>query len=61
MDVEAGVVSKAGEIFPGLYVAGMSVCSVYNLPRMGPIFGGMLKSGQKAAQLITKKLKSSKS
>ncbi len=59
MDVEraeAGVVEKTGEIFPGLYVAGMSVCAVYNLPRMGPIFGGMLKSGQKAANLIIKKL-----
>ena len=61
MDVdagEAGVVNKAGEIFPGLYVAGMSVCAVYNLPRMGPIFGGMLKSGKKAAEMITRKLKS---
>jgi thiazole biosynthesis enzyme len=59
MDVDAGesgVVNKAGEIFPGLYVAGMSVCAVYNLPRMGPIFGGMLKSGQKAAQMIIKRL-----
>jgi sulfide-dependent adenosine diphosphate thiazole synthase len=64
MDVEtaeAGVVENTGEIFPGLYVAGMSVCAVYNLPRMGPIFGGMLKSGQKAAQLIIEKLQSSKS
>ena len=63
MDVEraeAGVVEKTGELFPGLYVAGMSVCAVYNLPRMGPIFGGMLKSGQKAANLIIKNLKSSK-
>jgi ribulose 1,5-bisphosphate synthetase/thiazole synthase len=54
------VVNKAGEIFPGLYVAGMSVCAVYNLPRMGPIFGGMLKSGQKAAELIVKELKPAK-
>jgi len=63
MDVDAGemgVVNKAGEIFPGLYVAGMSVCAVYNLPRMGPIFGGMLKSGKKAAEMIARKLKSSK-
>ncbi len=55
MDVEAaeiGVVQKAGEIYPGLYVAGMSVCDTYNLPRMGPIFGGMLKSGKKVAELI---------
>ncbi len=55
MDVEKAeteVVEKTGEIYPGLYVAGMSVCSVFGLPRMGPIFGGMLKSGKKAAELI---------
>lgn len=59
MDVkkaEAGVVEKTGEIFPGLYIAGMSVCAVYGLPRMGPIFGGMLKSGKKVAQMIIEKL-----
>jgi thiamine thiazole synthase len=60
MDVdsgEKGVVEKAGEIYPGLFVAGMSVCAVYNLPRMGPIFGGMLKSGKSVAEQITAKLK----
>ena len=59
MDVEkaeAGVVERTGEIFPGLYTAGMSVCAVYGLPRMGPIFGGMLKSGKKVAQMIIEKL-----
>ena len=54
---EAGVVEKTGEVFPSLYVAGMSVCDTYNLPRMGPIFGGMLKSGKKVAELIKKRLK----
>lgn len=49
---EAGVVEKTSEVYPGLYVAGMSVCSTFNLPRMGPIFGGMLKSGKKVAELI---------
>jgi len=60
MDVEkaeAAVVEKTGEVYPGLYVAGMSVCSTFNLPRMGPIFGGMLKSGEKVAELIKNKLK----
>ena len=55
MDVEAseaGVVEETGEVYPGLYVTGMSVCAVFNLPRMGPIFGGMLKSGKKVAELI---------
>ena len=59
MDVEKAevdVVEKTGEIYPGLYVAGMSVCSVFGLPRMGPIFGGMLKSGKKCAELIMKGL-----
>jgi thiazole biosynthesis enzyme len=53
---EAGVVEKTGQIFPGLYVAGMAVCDVFKLPRMGPIFGGMLKSGKKVAELINEKL-----
>ena len=56
---EAGVVEKTGEVFPGLYVAGMSVCDVFGLPRMGPIFGGMLKSGKKAAELINNKMQTS--
>jgi len=53
---EAGVVEKTGEVFPGLYVAGMSVCDVFNLPRMGPIFGGMLRSGKKVAELINERI-----
>ncbi len=59
MDVdkaEIGVVEKAGQIFPGLWVTGMSVCATFNLPRMGPIFGGMLKSGKKVAELIIGKI-----
>ncbi|MHC4481859.1 MAG: sulfide-dependent adenosine diphosphate thiazole synthase [Planctomycetota bacterium] len=59
MDVEPaeqGVVERAGEVFPGLYVAGMSVCTTYRLPRMGPIFGGMLRSGRRVAELIREQL-----
>ena len=62
MDAEQGerqVVEKTGEIYPNLYVAGMSVCSVYNLPRMWPIFGGMLASGKKVAELIVTRDRSS--
>jgi len=62
MDVEtseSGVVEKAGEVYPGLYVTGMAVCDTFNLPRMGPIFGGMLKSGKKIAELINEKIRSS--
>ncbi len=47
---------KTGQVFDGLFVAGMSVCAVYGIPRMGPTFGGMYMSGKKAAELILKKL-----
>jgi len=53
---ETFVVEKTGEIFPGLYVSGMAVQATHGGPRMGPIFGGMLLSGQKAARLIAEDL-----
>ncbi len=62
MDVEPaerGVVEKAGAVHPGLYLAGMSVCTAYRLPRMGPIFGGMLNSGRRVAELIAEDLSGS--
>jgi thiamine thiazole synthase len=49
-------VENTREVCPGLFVAGMAVTSLDQTPRMGPIFGGMLLSGAKIAQLITKKL-----
>ncbi|HNQ24185.1 MAG TPA: sulfide-dependent adenosine diphosphate thiazole synthase [Phycisphaerae bacterium] len=60
MDAAAGeefVVEKAGEVYPGLFVAGMSVCAAFGGPRMGPIFGGMLLSGKRVAQLIADALR----
>jgi len=55
MDATAGerfVVERACEIFPGLWISGMSVCATLGGPRMGPIFGGMLLSGKRVAEAI---------
>ncbi len=49
---EEFVVENVGEIHPGLWVSGMCVAAVFGGPRMGPIFGGMLLSGRRAADLI---------
>jgi thiamine thiazole synthase len=38
------------EVFPGIYMAGMAANATYGGPRMGPIFGGMLLSGEKVAR-----------
>jgi thiazole biosynthesis enzyme len=45
------------EVFPGLYVAGMAANATFGSYRMGPIFGGMLRSGEKAAVLISEELR----
>lgn len=49
---ERMIVEHTREIYPGLYVAGMAANAVFGGPRMGPVFGGMLLSGQKAARLV---------
>ena len=54
---EKQVVEYTGEICPGLYAAGMSVSALKGTPRMGPIFGGMLLSGRRAAELAIELLK----
>ncbi|OPY28567.1 MAG: putative ribose 1,5-bisphosphate isomerase [Methanobacterium sp. PtaU1.Bin242] len=54
---ESTVTDNVGEVFPGLYVAGMAANAVHGSPRMGPIFGGMLLSGEKIAKILINKLK----
>lgn len=53
---EQFTVDNTKEAFPNLYVCGMASNAVFGGPRMGPIFGGMLLSGKKVAELVTKKL-----
>jgi sulfide-dependent adenosine diphosphate thiazole synthase len=55
---EREIVNHTGEVYPGLLSAGMVVNAVHGLPRMGPIFGGMLLSGKKVAGITAGMLKS---
>ncbi|MFC1999592.1 sulfide-dependent adenosine diphosphate thiazole synthase [Chloroflexota bacterium] len=48
---EAEIVENTREVYPGLLVAGMAANAVFGSPRMGAIFGGMLISGKRAAEL----------
>ncbi|MBN1698591.1 MAG: thiazole biosynthesis protein [Spirochaetales bacterium] len=53
---EASTVENTKRLCDGLYASGMAANNVSGGFRMGPIFGGMLKSGRKVAQLIMKDL-----
>ncbi len=53
---ERMIVENTREFFPGVFCAGMCSNAIYGAPRMGPIFGGMLLSGKKAAELLLQKL-----
>jgi len=59
MDAEKGelhTVENTREVFPGLFVSGMAANEVCGGYRMGPVFGGMLLSGRKAAREIAGRL-----
>ncbi len=54
---EKSVPECTGEVYPGLFVIGMAATACYGAHRMGPVFGGMLLSGEKAAKMILERLK----
>ena len=56
---EEAIVNRTQEIFPNLYIAGMSVSEQTGVPRMGPTFGGMLLSGERVAELVSQRLSKS--
>ncbi len=57
---EKDTMANTKEVYPGLYVCGMASNATFGSYRMGPIFGGMLLSGEKVASLITGELRRSK-
>jgi sulfide-dependent adenosine diphosphate thiazole synthase len=54
---ETNTVQNTREVFPGVYVCGMAANASFGSYRMGPIFGGMLLSGEKVAREIAERLK----
>lgn len=53
---EDAIVRLTREVVPGMIVTGMEVAEIDGAPRMGPTFGAMMISGQKAAHLALKSL-----
>ncbi len=54
---ENNILGHTKEVFPGLIVAGMAANAVGGETRMGPVFGGMFLSGEKAADMVIDRLK----
>jgi len=54
---EDTIVKNSKEVCAGLYTCGMCANAVFGGPRMGPVFGGMLLSGEKVALDLLKRLK----
>ena len=53
---EKAILENTKEAYPGVYVAGMAANATFGAHRMGPIFGGMLLSGEKVAKLLIERL-----
>ncbi|MGQ9920566.1 MAG: sulfide-dependent adenosine diphosphate thiazole synthase [Desulfobacca sp.] len=53
---ERQTVEYTSEVYPGLWVAGMTATATLGTFRMGPVFGGMMLSGDKVAHLINNRL-----
>ncbi|MGN0828595.1 MAG: sulfide-dependent adenosine diphosphate thiazole synthase [Akkermansia sp.] len=58
---ERTTIDNTKEIYPGLFVSGMAANGVSGSFRMGPIFGGMLLSGKKAAALMAAAIEAQRS
>jgi thiamine thiazole synthase len=54
---ELTTVANTKRLYPGLYASGMAANNVQGGFRMGPIFGGMLKSGRKLAGMLAEDLR----
>jgi thiamine thiazole synthase len=57
---ESHTLNNTREAFPGVFTAGMCSNATFGSYRMGPVFGGMLLSGEKAAQMVAERLKAEK-
>ncbi|KYK27578.1 thiazole biosynthesis protein [Thermoplasmatales archaeon SG8-52-1] len=57
---ERTVIENTKEIFKNVYVVGMAANAAFGANRMGPIFGGMLLSGKKLADILIDRLDSEK-
>jgi thiamine thiazole synthase len=54
---EDAVVNHTREVVPGMVICGMEVAELDGCPRMGPTFGAMFMSGQKAAHCALNSLR----